>query len=61
MYDLISILGISKSVIQKSVDIVMEIICKCDALKIVFPTSHTAQLDIAKVFEKNSVRSSKHV
>ena len=51
-YDLITTFGISKCMIHKSVDIVIETICKCDALKIVFPTSHTAQLDIAKAFEK---------
>ena len=45
----------SISCIHKSADIVIETICKCDALNIVFPTSHTAQLRVAKGFEEISV------
>ena len=54
-YDLITTFGISKTMIHYSVDIVIETICKCEALKVEFPTSHTDQLRIAKGFEEKSV------
>jgi len=52
--DLITSFGVSKAVVHRSVDNVIDAVCKSKTLKIDFPKEHDEQLKIAKKFEQIS-------
>jgi len=52
--DLITSFGVSKAVVHRSVDNVIDAVCKSKTLKIAFPKEHDEQPKIAKKFEQIS-------